>query len=103
MFKIGDFDFEKSSYFVMKDGKVYRNVVAGLIEEPMRTTRVVNGYKIHADHFDCVLSYSNYYILDPKNNCVYESRDNTIGRIQDLIVAMKTVDNLENFFESIQE
>ena len=103
MFKIGDFDFEKSSYFVMKDGKVYRNVIAGLIEESMRATRVVNGYKIHADHFDCALPYSNYYILDPKNNCVYESRDNTIGRIQDLVVAMKAVDNLENFFESIQE
>lgn len=98
MFKIGDFEFKKSSYYVMKDGKVYRNVVAGLIEESMRATRVVNGYKIHADHFDCALSYSNYYILDPKNNYIYESRDNTIGRIHDLVESMKSIDNLETLF-----
>ena len=98
MFKIGDFDFKKSSYYVMENGKVYRKAAAGLFEESMRATRVVNGYKIHADHFDCALSYSNYYILDPKNNCVYESKDNTIGRIQDLVDAMKSIDNLEELF-----
>lgn len=99
LFKIGDFYFKKSSYYLMKDGKVYRNVVAGLIEESMRATRVVNGYKIHADHFDCAVSYSNYYILDPKNNCIYESKDNTIGRIQDLVEAIKSIKNLEEVFE----
>ena len=98
MFKIGGFDFKKSSYYIMKDGKVYRNVSAGLFEESMRATRVVNGYKIHADHFNCALPYTNYYILDPKNNCVYESRDNTMGRIQDLVEVMNSVD-----FESIDK
>ena len=98
-FKIGHFDFKKSTYFIIKDGKVYRKAACGLFpENNFRTNRIVNGYKIHVDHFDCALSYSNYYILDFKNECIYESKDNTIGRLQDLVESMKDIKNIEECF-----
>lgn len=66
--------FTESTYYIIKDGKVYRNVYAGLFEEKWAITRKVSDdVKIHVEHFDCACPFSRYYILDYKNGRVYKS------------------------------
>lgn len=85
--------FKESTYYVMKGGKVYRNVTAGLIEEKWTITRKINDdIKIHAEHFDCACPYSNYYVLDFKNQKIYEAKDNQSylgGKMKELVDGLK--------------
>ena len=57
--------FAEDTYFKVVDGVVYRNVKAGLIEEKefKHTTRKVGKYRVVAQHFDCNLPYTNYYLI----------------------------------------
>lgn len=86
--------FKESTYYVMKGGKVYRNVAAGLFEEKWTITRKINeDIKIHVDHFDCACPYSNFYVLDYKNQKIYESKNNQsylTGNLRELVDGLKT-------------
>lgn len=63
-----EWEFEESTYYKVIDGKIYRNVQAGLIEcKDMRTTRKVGPYRIIAQHFECALPYTNYYLVFEDN------------------------------------
>lgn len=87
--KLGNYELKESTYYVMKNGNVYRNVASGLIKNPMRTTRNAGKYKIHAEHFNCALPYTNYYVLDSENDKIYELKDITISIIDELVSLLK--------------
>lgn len=86
--------FTESTYYILQDGKVYRKTVAGLFEEKWSIARKISDdVKIHVDHFDCAVPYSNYYILDYKNQKIYESKDHFSyygGNLRELVDALKT-------------
>ena len=90
---LNDFRFKESDYYVMKDGKIYRHPVAGLYEEKWHITRKVGDYKIHAENFpDCALPYTNYYVIDTKEQKIYESRDHIYSKLNDLVAALKALE-----------
>lgn len=62
---INKWKFAESNYYKVVDGVVYRNVQAGLIEEESfkYTTRKVGKYRIVAQHFECNLPYTNYFLI----------------------------------------
>ena len=62
---LNDWNFKEDTYYKVIDGKVYRNVKAGLIEDSefKKTTRRVGKYRIIAFHFDCALPYTKYYLI----------------------------------------
>ena len=59
-------NFVQSTYYKVINNIVYRDVQAGLIEEKKsmrKTTRKIGKYRIVAQHFDCALPYTNYYLI----------------------------------------
>lgn len=72
-----EWDFKEDTYFKVVNNIVYRNVQAGLIEEPRfkRSTRRAGKYRIVAEHFECALPYTNYYLIfDDK---IYKTEQHT--------------------------
>lgn len=64
--------FELSGYYRFVDGKMCRNVAAGLIPENRRPYRKAGRYNIYIDSFpDVALPYSTYYIADTVSGNVY--------------------------------
>ena len=57
--------FVEDTYYKVIDDIVYRDVQAGLIEEfeMKKTTRRVGKYRIVAQHFECTLPYTRYYLI----------------------------------------
>lgn len=67
-------NFDKTDYYIFKDGSLYRNVAAGLIKENKRPYRVAGNYNIYVDSFPrAALPYSNYYIADKITGEVYRA------------------------------
>lgn len=66
--------FEKTDYYKVVNGKLYRNVAAGLIVENRRPYRKAGSYDLYIDSFpNAALPYSNYYIADKESGSVYKS------------------------------
>lgn len=60
-----EWNFVESTYYKVINGVVYRDVKAGLIEceDFKKTTRKIGKYRIVAQHFECALPYTNYYLI----------------------------------------
>lgn len=66
--------FTKTDYFKLVDGKMHRNVAAGLIPENRRPYRRAGNYDIYVDSFPtAALPYSNYYIANRLTGDVYRT------------------------------
>ena len=70
--------FQKDTYYKVIDNVVYRDVKAGLIKEYdfRKTTRKVGKYRIVAQHFDCALPYTNYYLIF--DNSIFKTEQHPI-------------------------
>lgn len=66
--------FTYTDSYVFKDGAMFRNVAAGLIDDKRRPYRVAGNYNIYIDSFPtAALPYSTYYIADKETGCVYRT------------------------------
>lgn len=88
-----DFDFKESDYYVIKDNKIYRSTTSGLFEVKWHITRKVGDYKIHAENFpNSALPYTNYYVIDIKEQKIYTSCDHVYSMLNELVAALKTLE-----------
>lgn len=55
----------------------------------VRCVRNVGKYKVYAEHFDCALPYTIYYIVDTKENTVYMSEECHFSYLENIINALK--------------
>lgn len=66
--------FEETTYYKVIDGKLHRNVAAGLILENRKPYRKADRYDVYIDSFpNAALPYSNYYIADKESGVVYKA------------------------------
>lgn len=84
-----EFKFVESQQYVMKDSKIFRTVTDGLVEDKLRTTRKIGKYRICAEHFNCALPYTNYYIIDTAEQVIYEYRECTTSILKEIVTALK--------------
>ena len=91
---LNKWEFKKDTYYKAIDNVVYRDVKAGLIEEDdfRKTTRKVDKYRIVAQHFDCALPYTNYYLIFGNNIYVTEQHPIWIPNIlNDMVNDLKSL------------
>ena len=69
---VNGFEAREDRYYVYKDGKLCKNVVAGVIPCAIVPTRKAGRYKVYVDsHRDVALPYSIYHIADTETGKVY--------------------------------
>lgn len=66
-----DYNLIKLSNYKYENNKLHREALAGWFEEPLRPMRIIGNYKIYAERFMCVMSYTRYYIADTTTGYVY--------------------------------
>ena len=77
--------FNIDNYFIYENGKVYRNVQAGKIEDKLHCVRKIGKYKLCATHFDCALPYTVYYLIDTEKEVIYRSGDCHFSYLKELV------------------
>lgn len=81
--------FEKKDYYTYENGKVYRIVANGKRQDKLHCVRKVGKYKLCAEHFNCALPYTVYFIIDTEKGNVYQSRDCHSSYINELVDEIK--------------
>lgn len=65
----------QDSNYKVENGKLICQSVNGWHDLGSKCVRNVGQYKIFADHFECALPYTNYYVADTKTGKVMAYRD----------------------------
>lgn len=86
---LADEDFMETESYVMKDHKIYRRATNGLIECSLRTTRNVGKYKVCAMHSNGALPLTKYYIIDTKEQVIYESVEYMSSVLKEIVNGLK--------------
>ena len=89
--EIAKIKFSETSYYIYKDGIIYRRAAAGDFKERWSIHRKVGHYKIHSEHFDCALPYTVYYLIDTKNDKIYKSEDCHSSMINEIVEELKKI------------
>lgn len=81
--------FKIEDYYIYENGKIYRNVAAGKFEDKLHCVRRIGKYKLCAEHFNCALPYTVYYVIDTEKEVIYRSEDCHYSYINELVEAIK--------------
>lgn len=87
--KISGINFVTDDYLIYENGKVYRNVRAGKIEDKLHCVRRIGKYKLCAEHFNCSLPYTIYYLIDTEKKVIYKSEECHYSYLKELTEEIK--------------
>ena len=82
----------KVNTYKYEDNKLKRLSANGWHDDKSRCTRNVSRYKVYAQHFNCALPYSRYYVVDTKTGEVRVSGEHLSSIINELVEQLRKME-----------